>query len=253
MSEAAALSLAVVCEAAADLRLVTDLADRVFCEEIDWIEPQNLELHRSWRGLKAGESHLEWHWVPRLAKQQNHPKAHGHFGDEPGAQDAFMARKALLLLAGEQQRPDAVILVRDTDAKRRRGLIQAREAAPWPFKVVLAVIHTKRECWVLAGFEPNSEAERQTLAALRQELGFDPRLKAENLTAAKPQALRNAKRVLGRLTTGNEERERRCWVTSDLETLRERGQGTGLADYLDEVRERLVPMLTGHAGPSGRN
>jgi hypothetical protein len=245
MSTAAAFTFAVVCEASADLRLSSGLADRVLCQEIDWLDSESLDLYRRWRGLEESGSHLEWHWVPKLARELN-VKAHGHFGGEPGALDAAMARKALLLLTMTRQVPDAVILVRDTDgqAERRRGLAQARDTSPWPFQVILAILHAKRECWVLAGFEPRSEAEERALADLKRELGFDPRLEAENLTAAQPQAQRNAKRVLDRLVGGNEDREEACWRSCDVEVLGQRGRLTGLADYIEEIRSRLVPLFT---------
>jgi hypothetical protein len=244
MDRAAAFTFAVVCEAPADLRLVADLADRVLCQEIDWVDSENLALHRQWRGLKPGDSHLEWHWVGRLAQQQN-IRAHGHFSGEPGALDATAARKALLLLTRSQQPPDAVVLARDTDGQeeRRRGLEQARDASPWPFEVVLAVAHTKREGWVLAGFDPGSKVEEEALAGIRRELGFDPRLQAESLTATEPQAPRNAKRVLNRLISGNPDREQECWTATDLGTLRERGGLSGLATFLDEVRALLIPLF----------
>jgi hypothetical protein len=245
MGTAAAFTFAVVCEAPADLRLVADLADRVLCQEVDWIDPENLNLHRQWRGLEPGDSHLEWHWVGRLAQQQN-IRAHGHFSGEPGALDAAAARKALLLLARSQQSPDAVVLARDTDGQtdRRRGLEQARAASLWPFEVVLAVADTKREGWVLAGFDPRSKAEEESLAGIRRDLGFDPRLRAESLTATEPQAPRNAKRVLNHLIGGDPDREQECWTATALGTLRERGRLTGLSDFLDEVRKRLVPLFT---------
>src|SRR3954470_2864744 len=160
MSGPAAYTFAVVCEAAADLRLSAGLADRVLCEEIEWIDPENLDLYRRWRGLELTNSHLEWHWIGRLPKQKN-LRVYGHFSGEPGALDAAIARKALLLLAGSEHPPNAVILSRDTDdhGERRRGLEQARSASQWPFAIILAVAHTKRECWVLAGFDPCSESE----------------------------------------------------------------------------------------------
>ncbi|MFY9823028.1 MAG: hypothetical protein WAM82_16720 [Thermoanaerobaculia bacterium] len=244
MSSAAAFTFAVVCEAPDDRRMTTALADRILCGEVDWIESESLELHRKWRGLEEEDSHLEWHWVSKLAKQLN-IRAHGHFRDEPGTLDAAMARKALLLLTGARRRPDAVILSRDTDGReaRRQGLSQARDASPWPFEVVLAVAHTKMECWVLAGFDPESAAEEAALAELKRELGFDPRVHAEGLTAAEPRALRNAKRILERLIARNRDREEACWISSDLETLRNRGSLSGLTDYLDEIRDRLVPLF----------
>ncbi len=252
MSMAAAFTFAVVCEASADLRLATGLADRILCQEVDWLDPESLHLYRQWRGLEESDSHLEWHWIKNLAKEL-HVKPHGHFLDEPGRLGAAVARKALLLLVMAHQVPDAVILVQDTDGEEelRQGLTQARNASSWPFQVILAVVHTKRECWVLAGFEPRSEAEEKALAELERELGFDPRLQAESLTAAQPQAQRNAKRVLDRLVAGNEEREEECWTSCDLEVLGQRGRLTGLSDYIDEIRSRLVPLFTNRIPEEG--
>jgi hypothetical protein len=248
MSPSAAFSFAVVCEAPADLELSAGLADRVLCREVEWIADSDaLEMHRLWRGLAEADSHLEWHWVTKIARERN-VKAHGHFVGEPGALDATMARKALLLLKDAHRPPDAVILVRDTDGleERRLGLRQARDASDWPFQVVLAIAHAKRECWILAGFEPLSKAETKALKELRKELGFDPRIQAESLTAAEPQAPRNAKRVLERLFAGNRNREEDCWRSCDLTVLAERGRFSGLADYLEEVRSRLVPLFAGN-------
>jgi hypothetical protein len=45
------------------------------------------------------------------------------------------------------------------------------------------------------------------------------------------------------LFAGNPDRERACWSECDLEMLRTRGQRTGLAENLDEVRTRLVPLF----------
>lgn len=248
MSPPPAFSLAVVCEAAGDLRISADLADRVLTEEVDWIDPGDLDLHRRWRGLEEADGHLEWHWVGHLAKQKG-LRAHGHFQGEPGALDAQMARKALLLLQGSSRVPDAVLLIRDSDGlmERRRGLEQARDSSPWTFPVVLGVAHTKRECWVLAGFEAQTEAEEKALADLRRKLGFDPRLKAEDLSAAEAGALRNAKRVLEHLLQGNPKREQVCWMECGLETLHERGRLSGLSHFLDEVRAQLVPLFSGRA------
>lgn len=39
------------------------------------------------------------------------------------------------------------------------------------------------------------------------------------------------------------DREERCWAQTPLETLRERSAETGLREFLDEVKDRLVPRL----------
>jgi hypothetical protein len=63
------------------------------------------------------------------------------------------------------------------------------------------------------------------------------------LTASSDQAQNSCKRVVRVLTGGDADRERMCWQTADLGTLRERGTETGLADFLREVEDRLLPLL----------
>jgi hypothetical protein len=151
---------------------------------------------------------------------------------------------ALLLLASAPQPPDAVILIRDSDGQeeRRIGLDQARQERPWPFVIAIGLAHLNRECWVLAGFEPQDAREQHLLTELKRELGFDPRLRPESLRG-KPGEIRNAKLVLGRMVGESSEREETCWTVCDLETLHSRGKTTGLADYLDEVGRYLLPLF----------
>lgn len=251
MSQTGAYVLAIVCEADADRRTATGLADRMLREEVDWIEPEILDGYRTWQGLAEGSSHLEWHQVKGYARARG-VKPHGSFNGEPGAPDAFAARKALLLLAINPHPPDAVVLVRDSDGQqeRRRGLEQARNYRNWPFPVLIGLADPKRECWVLAGFESRSEAENASLAQLRQELGFDPRLRSEELSAKTPGAPRDAKRIVRLLVGDTYDREQSCWVDCRLEDLIERGRLNGLADYLEEIRTRLVSLFTEGEGRS---
>ena len=101
------------------------------------------------------------------------------------------------------------------------GLEQAREDQPWPFPVIIGLAVPNRESWVLAGFEP-----QEALAQARRETG-------------------DLKRVLKLLVGDDHDREKACWMTCPLETLAERGQSNGLAEYLEEVQTRLVPLFTG--------
>jgi hypothetical protein len=155
---------------------------------------------------------------------------------------------ALWLLHAAEHRPDAVVLLRDDDGQteRRKGLEQARDTSKMGVPIVIGLAHLKRECWVLAGFEPQNEEERRRLEHLSAQLGFDPRSAADRLTARRPpSALRNPKHVLDNLTGGDRDREADCWGKTGLNLLRDRGQGTGLADYLDEVLKCLAPLIRG--------
>ena len=210
MDEPRPLAVAIVCEARKDRDTASGLADRVLCDHLAGVTASRLDHVRTWRGLHPNELHLEWRHVRRFAAERD-IRAHGHFSGEPGAPDAHAARKALLLLHGSSDRPDAVVLVRDSDGQeeRRNGLEQARNSYHWSFTIVIRVAHPKRECWVLAGFEPENEPERRKLTELRSELRFDPRTHAHKLTARGSDARTNAKRVLERLTNGDAHREKR--------------------------------------------
>jgi hypothetical protein len=255
----------IVAEASADREAAHALARRVLCEEHAWLdgllgdgppEPDGRPTDVCpWQGVGPTEPLLKWTDVGEEARRRG-VRAHGHFGGEPGAPDAQAARKALLIAAELTPRPAAVVLSRDLDdqPERARGFEQARQVSAWPFAVVVALANPMRECWVLAGFAPENEAEEAALAELRQQLGHDPRERAHELAAKDKAAARSPKRVLKALIQGREGRELRCLLGAELETLRARGEGSGLKDYLDEVRGHLGPIFTEgrpSAAPSG--
>lgn len=220
------------------------IADRVICAEVDWIETDVLDSYRCYRGAESTEEFLEWKKVGTRAKAKN-LKAHGHFRGRPGVADARSARLALWLLHAADHPPRAALLIRDSDARpeRRIGLEQARQADRGPCRIVIGLAHAKRECWVLAGFDPQTEKEAHKLNEVRKDLGFDPRTRAHELTAQKDSAKRNAKRVLRQLLGKNRAREAACWEDASIETLEKRGRRTGLTDYIAELNERLIPLL----------
>ncbi len=239
-----ALSFVVVCEARADFETASELADRVICELIDWIESDTLHHHRRYDGHETGEPFLAWRRVKALAKESR-IRPRGFIDGQPTDLDAEQARRALVYIEAIMPGADAILLIRDDDRQvdRRRGLEQARNASPLAERIVIGLAHTKRECWVLAGFEPCDERERELLAEIRQELGFDPRIQAEQLTAIHDHNKRSAKRVLKHLAQGDHDRESACWREAKLHDLHHRGGETGLRQYLEEIEERLVPLL----------
>jgi hypothetical protein len=244
MTDAGGCVVAVVAEAAADQATGCALADRVLSELIDWLDDTNLEHVRKYRGLQEDALFLRWTDAMKEATRRRIP-VHGHLHGALRAPDEVMAERALRLLAVATPDARAVVLLRDADKEegRRAGFEQARSSHNWPFEVVVGVANTKRECWVLAGYEPRNEPERALLDAERKALGFDPRIGADGLTASADGAKRDAKRVLGALTQGDAQREHGCLSETSLETLRARGQRTGLAAFLADVEERLGPLL----------
>jgi hypothetical protein len=242
----------IICEGPADRRTACSLADRVLSDSVEWMIPEMLDAFRQWRGLQRSEPFLAWKHVHTRAREAN-IRTNGFFEGEPGAQDAFAARRALALLTVEGERDiDAVLLLRDSDGnsqERRKGLAQGRSGVDGLGPILIGVAHTKRECWSLAGFTPANEEERARVDTLRQELGFDPCTHAQELTAEHPGAKRDAKRVLSLLTQDDVQREVMGWTEVPLQQLEERGKDTGLAEFIQEIRARLVPLWTGHTPP----
>jgi hypothetical protein len=239
-----AVSIAVVCEAPADARTGCELADRVICEEIDWAEAGMLDALRSWSGIQSSDRFLLWRDVPELAATRR-IRVHGHFQGEPGAPDAHAALKALLVLHSSETMPNAFILLRDDDGEsaRKTGLSQARERFSQSDRVAIGLAGAKRECWVLAGFDPKDASEERSLAAVRQQIGFDPREKSEQLTAKHNDDKLSAKRVLAELCDGDLDREAECWRSENLTTLKSRGEKNGLKEYLAEISAIVCPIV----------
>jgi hypothetical protein len=246
MSRAARV-LGIVVEGNDDDWTVTGLTDRVLVDSVPAGRADG-ERARRFAGVEAGKAFLAWRAVDGVAEARRVPRRHGHFGGEPGIEDARAAWYALQCFVGCEEVPAAVLLVRDSDGKpgeRRKGLEQARDDRDWPFQVLIGVAHTMRECWVLAGFEPGSKEERSTLAELRKELGFHPTIRSDRLDASSETAKKSPKRVLSRLTGGDVEREEQCWTSTDLGVLREHGAHNGLSSFLGEVEEKLTPIFAG--------
>jgi len=239
------LLFAVVHEAPADFQTATELADRVLVESIDWMEEHLLDHQRAWIGEWSGDR-LLWTRIGQLALDAG-ITAMGHFEGEPGQHDAHTARRAIRYLKSAIPNLAGVLLVRDQDDKpaRRAGLEQARREAKLPIPVVVGLAVVERESWVISGFDPQNAGEESRLAEERQRLGFDPRLRSEELTACKKdKARRSPKRVLLALCQRDHERERQCWRETPIETLRTRGANNGLGAFLEEVKE--IAKLIGH-------
>jgi hypothetical protein len=158
---------------------------------------------------------------------------------------AYTARLALLLLKSSPVTPNAILLVIDDDGDvtRRTGLQQARENVPGVPTTAIGVAHSRRECWVLAGFEPQKEDETDRLNDTIKELTFDPRTDAHRLNDKHPHQPRSAKRVLAALVQDDWDREAQCWQSTSIGILEARGKSIGLTDFLSEIRTRFVPLF----------
>ena len=237
-------TLVVVCEARADFHTSSELADRIFCERIDWIEAEMLEAYRTYESRANDQPFLTWKEIKSISREAGIRPRGFIEGQQPNL-DARQAQRAIRLIEAIWPTVGGIFLIRDDDRQTNRlsGLEQARNESSLSARIVIGLAHTKRECWVLAGFEPSNDEEKALLAEARQELGFDPCLHADRLTAVHDHDKKSAKRVLGQLVGGDHDREAACWRHTGLDVLKERGQDTGLTRYLLEVEERLVPIF----------
>ena len=207
----------------------------------------HLSTMRKWQFDFQGRR-FKWTEIDDLARERNLRIRTKDWGS--GLPDFQIATRAIRVLKSCFADLGAVVLIRDSDRQidRRRGLEEARnrqEQLGGTLPVVIGVAHTKRECWVLCGFDPRDTTETKLLAEERSYLGFSPVQRSQELTAQRSESTdkRSAKRVVSKLMRGDHNREADCWKQTNLDVLRERGNKNGLAAYLDEVKTRLVPAL----------
>jgi hypothetical protein len=239
------LTFVMVCEAQPDFQTAAGLADRVLCENVDWIDTEVINAYRQFVGNHTETPYLTWAESANLAKALGR-RAHGHFEGKPGDLDAIAGRKAILIVLDKFPEATAIFLVRDSDGRTARleGLNQARaEVKTTEIAIVIGVAHCKREAWILSGFLASQEDEKQQIQRLRQELGFDPCERNHELDAMHDHDKRSAKRVLFLLTGGDKARETHCAINAPLDLLAHRGQNNGLASYLAEVKDRVVKLF----------
>jgi hypothetical protein len=240
-------SIGLVVEAPADARATTTLVDRCLCEGIEWLDAEQLDFLRSWRGVEPGTDYTKWSTIKHLARKYRVDQP-GYFDGAPGNHDAQAARRALLLFV-RLGMPHVVVLVRDADdrvAERREGFEQARMDSPHPERTVVRIANPEREAWVIGGFVACDEREQDAVAAERQRLGFDPTLRPHELRG---DGKRSAKKALASLIGDDPDREHRCLTEPPLSELRRRGEHTGLAAFLDEIDDRIVPVVDGRRAP----
>ena len=230
----------ITAESPGDAELVCALGDAVAAELAEWLEGQP-EVFRTWCGL--GQSvFLDLHAATDLARQRG-VRIFGHFQDGPGKLDAQLYRNVFALFADEDDPPAIIVVSHDTDEETERieGFSQAFSDRSWPFTPVHAAAHPELEAWLLAAFVPRDEEEERRLAAVKQELGFDPTADAAELKSGDETAKRNAKRILALLCDYPEARAR--FLAAPLDLLRRRGSSSGLSDFLHHFRAAIAPHL----------
>ncbi|MBX9628731.1 MAG: hypothetical protein K2X82_33365 [Gemmataceae bacterium] len=254
-------SIAVVCEAPGDSELVAALVGRVIEAHLpDWYAGYRADQLLTFRGFEPDQPYFYWGRVNTLAGDRRggfgrtlrRSEFAGRFPDDPVALEALRAIR--LLQFNAPTKPDAIILVKDSDNKpeRRAGLLALHDDhAGHTIPVVIGVAHTERECWLLAGFEPNTPREREAHELLCRELSLDPCRESHRLAAPRETDDRHPKRVLGVLSGGDPAREAACLRTA-FPILEANGRDNGLADFLDALRQRLIHKLFGGPPPEAR-
>lgn len=119
--------------------------------------------------------------------------------------------------------------------------------------LIVGIQHTENECWLISGFDPDTNEERERLTQLQRDdypkgsgIGFDPRPCSERLTATgKDNEKLGPKRVLRHLT-GDDQNRRQKGLHRDRHTiLKSRGGGNGLTDFFRDIEQRLIPSVFG--------
>ena len=244
----------VVAENESDARMVCALADRVLLEASpDWLDENILPHSRSWTSIEGNYSCTRWTNISDLYKNHRLPRYRGHVNNTPQGIDTAVTRKAIrLVLKIKAEQPEreiiALVLSRDLDSQkeRRDGMQLAISEIESNLYVALASQYPKRENWILNSFQSHDDREEQRLATIRQRLNFDPCEEAHRLrySSNTSDPARNPKKIVEELEI-DFEREQKCWNGVPLDILRTRGENTYLRHYLDEVGEKLLPLLTG--------
>ncbi|MBM4060799.1 MAG: hypothetical protein FJ265_06855 [Planctomycetes bacterium] len=236
------IALALVAEDPAHEFAVHRVTDGCLCA-IDWIDAELLVHVREWLEFD-GRGWLPWKKVAELctARFGRNFRLSGRFDGRPGAADALAVRKVLAYLQALDRKPDVVVLARDVDGtERRAGFQQALEeprAVQRPFQVVLALAEPEVEAWFIAVWRPDSEDAARRHEHLRGELGFDPVTGSHRLSSTSD-GKRDAKRVLGLLTTGGRPAEQ-LFASCSLDELRSAGGENGLAAFVDDHGRALA-------------
>jgi hypothetical protein len=219
----------------------TTLVDTVLRASVDWlVDIDDLDHVRMWRG-RAPEDAIYLHKYARDDARALGFRAHGFIDGRPAGEEAHFLRCVFFI--AEESIPSVAVIARDADGEpaRRASFDVVLARFPPPFPVVYAAPQPEIEAWLVAGFEPAGDAECSLVEELRKRLGFHAHEHPHRLTSKNEHDLKDAKRVARHL--GCQDGERRDACLGDHVRLRMRGGGCGLVDFLDQVVEKLVPVV----------
>ncbi len=247
----------LIAEDTAHRQLAIVLTDRVVLARCEWLadfaDPGREDLVdpalRGWQDFAGTEGgYVKWTRISELCRQHGVPRRHG-LGLGLLRRNAEMGLRLMKL---RRPLPSAVVLLCDADKHGAAALLESLNEGrrgDWPFQVAIGVCEPEAEAWYLNGYVPGSAEEERRLRELTQELGINPCARAEQLSSGRDQHKRSAKRVLGYLVEAEpavaaaHQRARHGIRNTDMEKLRQRGSGTGLAAFLMELEERLAPCF----------
>lgn len=227
--------------------LIKQLAAKVAADEVSWFDIEHADALFEWHGL-GDAPHLVVTAIADLDVRGpggSPARLHGHINGQPLAPEASMWRKGFTAFAVSDHPPNLLIIARDCDGygpERRRGFEQVATGLEWPFDAILAMPTPEAEAWFIAAFVPANEAEQARVAQLTTALSFNPTVEPHRLTAHPNDAPTDAKRVLDALTDRVSERCVAC-LDLPLDTLCQRGRTTHLADFIDDLRRVLPPLV----------
>lgn len=162
------------------------------------------------------------------------------------AQNGFARQLQLSTLIARDLGSRAVVFAIDNDNKDkelRSTLDEARKEVGAMVgemvSVVLSVALPEIEAWII--IDARERVPSKVLDEHRRRLGFDPTREAHRLVSRPPDAEHECKRVFKALEL---EAEAHDAPLSTLDELQEWGKETGLSAFIEEVRQRLVPLLT---------
>jgi len=197
-------TLALICEGPHDEAVGRTLVERILSEE-------GIVYNWSWYCEACGQDRTAYFWrdVPSNRELRQHRiLTRLRYAEPPPHGDGPMALRAVLWLLWRSKNPGMrFILMRDRDGDRKRceGLEWARRHHNAILVVGCAIESV--EAWVLAAWKPENEKERETLEAIREELGIDPSQESHKLRRGK----RSPKRIVKRLL-GDADRARYAWI-----------------------------------------
>lgn len=251
MGSAVTMRILVVAEDHLGATLARDLCDRVVIDRgPDWVsstwgDAAVRETQRRWSGFDPAAAYTSWVGVKKLSEQRGLPM---HPLGMKGY--AAVAYRAAHMAALQTPRPDALVMCMDTQGvstHRADVLAGLARAHVDDLPMLLAVAHQEVEAWVLAGFLPRHNDERDALVGLTREIGLDPTAEPHRMTPGRSTALRDAKRCLTRLLPDGTQSPRAvsCWLDTPLEALLRRAASTGMPEYVADVERALLPAITG--------